>query len=88
MMTRVKLLFKRVSKWLYDHTQWISGFGIICIVVFLEFLAVAPDPYVEWFYGKLQPKPLKVEKYIEVKYHDGIPTDTMLIVKKEIREDE
>ena len=88
MMTRVKLLFKRVSKWLYDHTQWISGFGIICIVVFLEFLAVAPDPYVEWFYGKPQPKPLKVEKYIEVKYHGGIPTDTMLIVKKEIREDE
>jgi len=86
MMMRVKLLFKRVSKWLYDHTPWISGIGLICIMAFLEFLAIAPDPYVEWFYGKREPKQPKIEKYVEIRYQNGIPTDPILIVKKEIRE--
>ena len=64
---------------------WIRFGGLIFIMGFLEYLAIAPDEMVEWFYGKPQPEVKKVEKYLEIKYKNGIPSDTSLIIKENLK---
>lgn len=81
MMKRVKLMYKRASKWLYDHTPLWCGIALGLLLGFMEFIAVAPDPYVEWFYGPSREASPKEKRYLQITYKNGIPTDTTEIVE-------
>jgi len=81
MMKRVKLLYKRASKWLYVHTTIWCGIALGLLLGLLEFIAVAPDPYVEWFYGPPREKTPEEKRYFQITYKNGVPTDTTEIVE-------
>lgn len=78
-MEKIKKYYRDFKTWLEEKQGWIYGILMGLMLGFLEFLALAPYHYVEWFYGpKKEPKP---EKEMHIIYKNGVPTDTIIIEK-------